>query len=82
MNRVSSGDSAANRARWLAELAEALDEARDLVREFGVGDGEELYARIAAVRQQVETMRISRRSGGGQDLDPEWSKDVPWRRSA
>ena len=86
MDRVPDEHPAANRARWLAELAEALDEASALVRELGSSarapDTAELYARIDAARVQVEAMRVSRRSGGGEDFDPEWSKDLPWRRSA
>jgi hypothetical protein len=86
VDRVPNEHPAANRARWLAELAEALDEASVLVRELGssadAADTAELYARIEAVRVQVEAMRVSRRSGGGADFGPEWSKDLPWRRSA
>jgi hypothetical protein len=86
VDRVPNEHCAANRARWLAELAEALDEASALVRELGssarAAETAELCTRIAAVRVQVEAMRVSRRSGGREDFDPEWSKDLPWRRSA
>lgn len=57
MFEVANAGSAAERARWLAELADALDEARDLVRQLGI-------------------------EGGGQDFDPEWIKNIPWKLSA
>ena len=83
---VPSAESAAHRARWLAELADALDEARDLVRHLGLEeariDAIELAARIEAVREELQAIRLMRSSGGGQHFDPEWTKNVPWRLSA
>ena len=84
--RVSGEDSATRRARWLAELADALDEARQLTKRLGAAEGRieavELYARIEAVRLEVQTMRLRRLSGGGRDNDPEWTGNFPWKRSA
>jgi hypothetical protein len=84
--RVSNEDSAGRRARWLAELADALEEARRLINQLGAADGQvdavELYARIEAVRLEVQAMRLRRSSGRGGDFDPEWTKDFPWRCSA
>ena len=86
MDRVTSEDSAARRGRWLAELAEALDSAGTLVKELGGSgaavDAAELYARIEAVRAEVQLLRLNRAHGGGSDSDPEWGKQLPWRRSA
>jgi hypothetical protein len=83
---ISSAESAAHRARWLAELADALDEARTLVRQLGVEeariDAIDIAARIEAVSNEVQRMRLMRSSSGGQDFDPEWTKDIPWRLSA
>jgi hypothetical protein len=84
--RVPNEDSAAKRARWLAELSAALDEARTLTKQLGASQGKdeavELCARIEAVAFEVEALRLSRHSGGGQQFDPEWTKDLPWKRSA
>ena len=84
--RVPNEDSAAQRARWLAELADALDDARHLVKELGAEEGRieavELYARIESVRLVVQAMRLRRSYGGGEDSRPEWTKDIPWKRSA
>ena len=86
MDRISSEENAGNRSRWLAELSEALDGARHLVKELGADEGRleavELYARIEAVRIEVHMMRLKRSYGGGQELDPKWSEDLPWKRSA
>lgn len=83
---MSSEESAANRARWLAELADALDGARHLVKQLGADEGRlaavKLYARIEAVRIEVHMMRLKRSYGGGQEFDPKWSEDLPWKRSA
>jgi hypothetical protein len=83
---VPNAESAAQRARWLAELADALDEARDLVRQLGIEEGRidaiDVSARIEAVRNEVQTMRLMRSSGGGRDFNPEWTKNIPWRLSA
>ena len=78
-------DSAAQRARWLAELAEALAEARELLEQLGDRSGPEaaeLSARIDAAEAQVRSMRLRRISGGGADFGPEWTKNIPWRLSA
>jgi hypothetical protein len=84
--RVPNENSAVERARWLAELASALDDARHLVKGLGAEDGRiaavELYARIEGVRLQVQAMRLRRSYGGGEDFCPEWTKDIPWKRSA
>jgi hypothetical protein len=84
--RVSNEDFAARRARWLAELASALDDARDVVKELNVNErgfeAVELCAQIEAVRLEVHTIRLRRSRGGGEHIDPEWTKDIPWKRSA
>jgi hypothetical protein len=83
--RIPNEDSAAGRARWLAELAAALDDARQLVKELGAEQGieaVELYARIEAVRIEVQAMRLKRTYGRGEDFGPEWTGNLPWRRSA
>ena len=83
---ISRGDSAAQRARWLAELAGALEEARRLLKQLatdGIGiETIELSARIEAAHFEVQALRLKRSTGGGQDLGPEWSKDVPWKLRA
>jgi hypothetical protein len=83
---VSSESFAAERARWLAELSDALDEARGLAKAMGAAEGRveavELYARIEAVRLEVQMMRLRGNGARLTDFDPEWSQMLPWQRSA
>lgn len=84
--RAPTHNYSAARARWLAELAEALDDARRLTNRLGAAEGRieavELYARIEAVRLEIEALRRTQRvSGAG--TDQEWSNLMPWQgRSA
>lgn len=86
MDRLANDTSAAERARWLAELADALEEARRVVKLLGAADGEigavELYARIEAVRIEVLAIRLRRTYVQDRESCPEWIKDIPWKRSA
>jgi len=74
------------RARWLGELAEALDDARRVVKQLGADEGDvatvELYARIEAVRVEIQMIRLRRSCGLGEEFGPEWTEDIPWKRSA
>ena len=85
VDRVSSEESASERARWLAELADALEGARHLVKELGADGGRleavELYARIEAARIEVHMMRL-KRVYRSQEFDPKWSEGLLWKRSA
>ncbi len=84
--RVRNEEAAVRRTHWLAELAAALDEARRLTKELGAAEGRieavELYARIEAVRLEIQAMRLTRMSGGGRNFDPDWRETLPWKRSA
>ena len=56
--------SAAERARWLAEVAQALDEAQLLVERIPPNQGEagprlELLHRIESARRATRTMRLA-----------------------
>lgn len=56
------GLTAANRARWLAELAGAIESAQLLAWQLGTAErpsaeARELYGRLEAARVEVETMR-------------------------
>lgn len=85
LDRMANVEYAARRAVWLGELADALDVARHLVKEFeseGRIDAIELHARIEAARFEVQALRLRRSPSDCEDSDPEWSKDIPWKRSA
>lgn len=74
---------AAQRAQWLAELSEALDQAKALLNNLGIS-GErspgmfELYLRIEAARLEVHSLRLSRSLHPRDNHDPEWTRLPPW----
>jgi hypothetical protein len=80
--RARTTISAAERARWLAELAAAVDEAQGLLWRIGVLEGDDagakaLYGRLESARAEIDCLR------GVQELDrealdPEWMKLFPW----
>jgi hypothetical protein len=72
---------AAARARWLAELAEALDQAKRLLIRPELGAGQrattaELLERVEATRAEVEMLRINRQPQANPD--PQWINLAPW----
>jgi len=75
---------AAERARWLADLAEALEETRRLLMRLNLS-GEylpvvrELHLRIEAARLEVQSLRLSRSLQPRQQSAPEWTETLPWR---
>jgi hypothetical protein len=73
--------SGADRARWLAELAQAVEEAQHLVWQMGSAVGGssamlDLSARLEVVRHELESIRRGRRR---VEEAPEWTE---FRRSA
>ena len=83
MSRVSLEGFAAQRARWLAEVAAALEDARVLVRQLGSAEGRgeaiELEARIEAMRIEVQAMRLGRGAAAAARSSPEWTNNLPWQ---
>jgi hypothetical protein len=86
VNRLPNEESAVDRARWLAQLAAALDDARRVVKQLGGDDGRieavELYARIEAARMEIRAMQLRRSLAGRQLFDPQWTESAPWQRRA
>jgi len=77
--------SAADRARWLAELARVLDEAQEMMKHLVVTDARraealDLLARLEAARAEVQALRRGRVSELSEEFDPEWRKPFPWDR--
>jgi len=71
--------SAAERARWLAELADALEQAERLVWSIGDlprDDPEmiELYGSLDAARAEVQALRVKRVASAPANLQPFWMK--------
>ncbi len=81
MHRVPDQAVALERARWLAELAQAIGQAQKLAWSLGVleGDSEqarELYARLELVRAEVESLRFGDWAETPQEVDAEWLRDL------
>ena len=75
---------AAHRARWLAEAAQALNEARGLLMELSlIGEtsatGREAFLRIEAALLEVQSLRLSRSLHRPVEIDPQWTESSPWR---
>lgn len=73
--------TAAERARWLAELALAVDQAQRLATEIAASEARrseagELHAQLEAIRVEVEMLRRGRPEG--DKIDPNWINLFGW----
>ena len=78
MDRSPDQASAADRARWLAELAEAIDQAQRVAWALGIAEGDdpeakELYGMLESVRVEVESLRHGRWTRSSAEFDPCWT---------
>lgn len=85
MERVPIETSATERARWLGQLAEALEEAQKVAWRLGVSEGDsseakELYGRIEAARAEVETLRLGGFRRFREESNPDWTNLLLWDR--
>ena len=77
MNRLPTEISAAERARWLAELADALEQAERLLWSLGElpkidPQVRELYGSLDAARAEVQALRSRRALVLHRNLQPLW----------
>jgi len=84
---VPSEVPAAERARWLAELSEALNEAhRQLIQmemsSAFLADARELFLRIEAARLEIQSLRLSRSLNPRQENGPERIELPSWNGEA
>lgn len=83
MRRDRADESAAARARWLAELTEALLQAQDIAWRIGQTRGQsseamDLYARLEAVRGEVRSLQLRSAPGRKAETGPKWTNRSPW----
>lgn len=83
MNRPQHGTAAAERARWLAQLAQAVEQAQRLawslsVSQQSTAEVEELSRSLEAVRIEIEALRRGRPGIPQREIDPFWSGLLPW----
>lgn len=82
MRGESEERAAAVRARWMSELAEAIEGAQRVAWQLGSGAAEsgearELYGQLEAARIELETLRgITRRPR--EDIDPWLVRHIGW----
>ena len=74
--------SAEERARWLAELAAALQQAQKFAWQLAQSKQKraevlEVYGRLEAVLQEIEALRIARSSAARPDSGPYWMHQPP-----
>lgn len=85
MVRVPTDVTAAQRARWLAELSDALENAQELLRDLLPGDAcdadaLDLCARLETALAEARSLQFGRPKKGQPRLHPQWSNLVPWDR--
>ena len=85
MKRASIQTSATERARWLAELASALDEAQKVAWRLGVSEGDsaeakDLYGRIETTRAEVDRLRLNGFRRIREESAPDWTGIALWDR--
>lgn len=78
MNRLGDRSAEAGRGPWLAELSEAIDQAQQLARTLSSAaehcpEAEDLYARLEAIRIEIENLRLGGWGGRPAQIDPRWS---------
>ena len=79
MERLPIENSAAERARWLAELSAAIEEAQRLLWRLGVSEGnssaaKELYGRLELVRAETEWLRLRGFRRAAEEFTPDWTE--------
>ena len=70
--------TAEDKARWLGELARAIDEAQQIVWRLSVLRGDnphasEIYGRLEAARDEVERLQRSASRQAKQELERHWT---------
>ena len=73
----------AERARWLAEVSDALEQAHRLLCELDIDDAStpdalDLYVRIEAARIEAQALRLSRSITPRAEPDPIWTNLSAW----
>ena len=80
---VPGGVSAARYAQWLAALAQALEDARALVRlleaECRYDEIGELRELIEEIRSEVRQLRLNGSAPAPAQCGPKWTKSLPWQ---
>jgi hypothetical protein len=76
--------TAVDRARWLVELADALEQAQRLTWRMGLSgggnaDAMELYGRLEAARVEAQSLQLGGFKAASSQYSPAWIELLPWR---
>ena len=85
LEKQAAQEAAVQRARWLAELAFAIDRAQRMARSLAASEQDgaeaiELDRRLEQVRIEVEELRRGSRLLLRREIDPRWMGFLPWNR--
>jgi hypothetical protein len=85
--RVPTSVNVADRARWLAEISDALAQAEDLLWQLAIAEARDvnvldLSARIETAQAEARSMRIGRVDRSSIEADPKWTESLPWTRQS
>lgn len=85
MNRLEERTAAVEHSRWLAELAEAIDQAQRLARTLSAtgsnsAEAKELFRRLESVRIEVDALRRGGWVTRSTEIDPLRTNSFPWNR--
>ena len=77
MERIAGDSIAADRARWLSELSDSLDDAQNLLSRLGTATADsplamELHLRIGGARLTVQALRLRPMTAFTEVIDPKW----------
>lgn len=81
MRRLENDPSATDRAKWLADLAGAIDDAQRVAWRLGVLEGNNpeataLYFRLESARLEVEALRRHRWPNEAVEFSPIWIQSL------
>lgn len=85
MDKSGGRTVAAERSRWLAELAQAVDQAQRLARTLSASESngsqaKELFGRLESVRIEVDALRRGTWVTRSIEIDPLRTNLFPWNR--
>ena len=74
----------AERAQWLAEVSDVLDQALELLSKLDVRDDRRLealdvYVRIEAARLEAQSLMLSRSLRSRAQSARQWTEFTPWQ---
>jgi hypothetical protein len=77
-------EGAAERARQLGDLLDAVHRAQQVARALGQSREDDnevklLFGRLEAVRLELEQLQRSEAAPPFEEIDPKWTGFVPWR---